>query len=291
MLQIRYPGRPICRAWVSSSLCTQTQEPLADLLNALYHIHTQTPILNLYMRRVARAGHHARRPPLEQVFPRLVDPEHRARDAQQPQNVQRPQRLRLKHALQKGQVDDTELPGETAGDGVVEHLVAEELDLAEQDGFRFGAAGERVEHVEEDEGGEGHGGVAAGHGELGAAVEEIGGGGGGVDVEKGGGVVVDQDHLADVDGERAEHDDHGGGEDAAEEGFGEDVGAARSRGLGHDTRVDGFDAEGLRGGAVHEDIWVWVSGGKGMVCSLLTDPQNLHCVQGILEAERSGDED
>ena len=239
------------RAFVPSSLCTQTRQPLA--ICQIYHIQTKTPTLNLYMRRVTRAGHHARRPPLEQVFPRLVDPEHRARDTQQPQNVQSPQRLCLKHALQKRQVDDAGLAGETAGDGVVEHLVAEELNLAGEDGLRFAPAGQRIEHVEEDEGGEGHGGVAAGDGVLGTAFEE--GGGGAVDVEAGGGVVVDQDHLADVDGERAEHDDHGGGEDTAEEGFGEDVGAARPRGLGHDARVDGLDAEGLRGGTVHEDVW------------------------------------
>ena len=128
-------------------------------------------------------------------------------------------------------------------------------------GFRFAAAGERVEHVEEHEGREGHGRVAAGYGEFcrlrgtadGCALDE--GGEGVVGEVAGGGVVVDEDHFADVDGQRTEHDDHGGGEDAAEEGLGEDVGAARARGLGHDAWVDGLDAEGLRGGPVHEDVW------------------------------------
>lgn len=56
------------------------------------------------------------------------------------------------------------------------------MQLAQEDGFGFRAAGQRVEHVEEDEGREGHGGVAAGD-EFG-----VDGGGG---VGAGVGVVVD----------------------------------------------------------------------------------------------------
>ena len=61
-------------------------------------------------------------------------------------------------------------------------------------------------------------------------------------------------HLADVDAQRAEHNDAGGGEDALDERAREDASVLGSGRPGHHGRVDGLDAEGLGGGAVHEDV-------------------------------------
>lgn len=144
--------------------------------------------------------------------------------------IEQTKRLGLKHALQRGEIHDHHLAEEAAGDRVVEHAVAKELDLAVEDGLGLGAAGEGVEHVEEHEAGEGHGGVAR---------RDL--------------VVVA--HLAVVGGEGAEHDDGGRLQDALDEGPREDARLARARGARHYGWVDGFDAEGLRGGAVHEDVW------------------------------------
>jgi len=163
------------------------------------------------------------------VLPALIHPKHRTRNARQKHQIPCRQPLGLENSLQKRQVNHGHLPQQTATNREIEHLVAEKGQFASEHAFTFAAAGQRVEHVEEDEAGEGHGGVAR--------------------VDN----VVDR-HLADVDDEGAEHDDGGGGEDALDEGAGEDAGGAGARRAGHDCWVDGLDAEGLRGGAVHEDI-------------------------------------
>lgn len=55
----------------------------------------------------------------------------------------------------------------------------------------------------------------------------------------------------DIHSEGTEHDDGGGGEDTADEGFGEHAGGFGAWGEIHDAWVDGLDAERLRGWAVH----------------------------------------
>lgn len=164
------------------------------------------------------------------ILPTLIHPKHRARNARQKHQVPRRQPLGLKNPLQKWQVNHRHLAQQAAPNGEIKHLVADEVQLPAQHALALAAAGQRVEHVEEDEAGEGHGGVARVDG------------------------VVDG-HFADVDDDGAEHDDGGGGEDALDEGAGEDAGGAGAGGAGHDGWVDGLDAEGLRGGAVHKDIW------------------------------------
>lgn len=204
------------------------------------------------------------------ILPPLIDPKHRARNARQKHQIPRAQPLRLEYPLQEGQVNHRHLPQQAAPHGEIEHAVADEVQLPAQHALALAAAGQRVEHVEEDEAGEGHGGVARVDG------------------------VVDG-HFADVDDDGAKHDDGGGGEDALDEGAGQDAGGAGAGGAGHDGWVDGFDAEGLRGGAVHKDVWrrisVLVDGFWFMGIGQLTYPQDLHCVQRVLESEKGTEED
>lgn len=204
-------------------------------------------------------------PPLHPPLPGLIHPKNRTRQRDQDQQISKPQALGLKHLLQEREVDNAELSHQAAGNGIIEHFVPEQFEVAEEDGFGFGAAGERVEHVEEDEGGEGHGCVAAGD-EFGFGGGEGVGGGFVVDGAEGGHVVGRVwgrrgfvDHLVDVDGEGAEHDKCCGGEDAPEEGSGEDAGGSGAGWEVHDAWVDGFDAERLCGWTVHEDIWTGTS--------------------------------
>jgi hypothetical protein len=144
-------------------------------------------------------------------------------------NIHQPERLGLEDALQRREVDDHELAQETARDGVVEHLVAEDLDLAREDRFAFGAARQRVEHIEENEAGEGHGGVAGGDFAVVA-------------------------HFAVVCEERAEHDDGGGLQDALDKGARQDPCVTGTGGSRHDGWVDWFDTKGLGWRSVHEDV-------------------------------------
>ena len=58
----------------------------------------------------------------------------------------------------------------------------------------------------------------------------------------------------DVSEEGAEHDEGGAGKDSSDEGFGEDTRVFWARRAGHDSGVDGLDAEGLSGGAVHQNV-------------------------------------
>lgn len=174
-----------------------------------------------------------------QVLAPLINPEHRAGNANKLEQRSQAQRLGLENALQEGQVDDAGLAGERAQHGIVEHLVAEEGEFAAEDGLAFAAAGEGVEHVEEDEAGEGHGGVVGGY-HAGPFAEGL--------------AVVEVAHFVDVDGECADHDDHGGGENSLDEGFGEDSRCFGARGAVHDGGVYGLDSEGLGRGAIHENI-------------------------------------
>lgn len=128
-------------------------------------------------------------------LPPLIHPKHRARNPHQKHQIPQPQPLRLKNPLQKRQVDHRHLAQQAAPDREIEHPVADEVQLPAQHALALAAARQRVEHVEEDEAGEGHGGVARGNG-------------------------VVEGHLADVDDEGAQHDDGGGGEDALDEGAG-----------------------------------------------------------------------
>lgn len=78
--------------------------------------------------------------------------------------------------------------------------------------------------------------------------------GGGVSMGGGGRRERFIDHFVDVDGEGAEHDYGGGGEDTAEERLGEHAGGFGARWEVHDAWIDGLDAEGLGGWTVHEDV-------------------------------------
>ena len=189
------------------------------------------------------------RPPLpHQILPKFVNPEHRARNTNQTNQVPKFQTLGLKHVLQKGQVYDAGLTEQGAQDGIIEHFVSGQGHLAAEDGLGFTSAGEGVEHVEEDETGECHGGVAAG--------DDAG--------TDAGDFVCVVGHFVDVDGQGAEHYYGGGCEDAAKEGFGEDAGVFGSWGAEHYGWVDGFYSQGLSGGSVHEGVqrggWLVVKG-------------------------------
>jgi len=102
------------------------------------------------------------------------------------------QSLSLENALQRREVNDSQLSEQTARDGVIKHLVVEDTNLACKNGFAGGATGQCIEHIEENEAGEGHGCVAGGN-------EVVGG------------------HFEVVGCEGAEHDDGGGLEDALDE--------------------------------------------------------------------------
>lgn len=121
-------------------------------------------------------------PPRISPLPPLIDPENRTSSTHQSNKIPKPQCLRLKDALQERQIDDSHLARQAARDSIIEHLIREQTDFAAEDALGLAAAGQGVEHVEEDEAGEGHCGVAGRDG------------------------VIDG-HLADVDGEGAEHDD------------------------------------------------------------------------------------
>lgn len=58
-------------------------------------------------------------------------------------------------------------------------------------------------------------------------------------------------HFVDVDDQGSDHDDHGGGEDALDEGTGEYTGVFGAGRAGHYRGVDGFNAEGLSRRTVH----------------------------------------
>lgn len=167
--------------------------------------------------------------PRSHELPPLIHAKNRARQNHQHHQIPEIQRLGLENALQKRQIDDGHLPGQAARHRVIKHLVAPEFDLAPQHAFALAPARQGVEHVEEDEAGESHGGVAGRDG-----------------------VVVC--HFADVDDHGAEHDDGGGSEHALDERPGEDSGIFGPRRPSHHGGIDGLHPKGLGGRAVHEDV-------------------------------------
>jgi len=173
------------------------------------------------------------------VLSRLVYPENGTGNAYQLEQMPQAEGLCLEDALQERQVYNAGLAREGAEDGVVEHLVTEEGQLAAEHGLALAAAGQRVEHVEEDEAGEGHGGVVGGdHARAFARVL----------------IVVNVTHLVDIYGKRAKHDERGGGEDALDKRLCEHPSCLGARWTAHDGRVDRFDAERLCGRAIHQNI-------------------------------------
>lgn len=141
-----------------------------------------------------------------EVLATLIDPEHGTGNADQLGQRAKAESLRLEDALEEWQVDHTGLAGQGAKNCVVEHLVPEEWKFAAQDGLAFAAAGQGVKHVEQDEAREGHCGIVGGHHARSLAQWLP---------------VGDVTHLMDVDSECANHDDHGGCENALDERLGE----------------------------------------------------------------------
>lgn len=106
-------------------------------------------------------------PPPLPPFPPLINPKHHARHANQAEQIEEAQRLRLKHALQRREVDDQQLAHQTARNSEIEHFVAvlaRQADFAAEHAFAGRAAGEGIEHVEKHELREGERGVARGDG-------------------------------------------------------------------------------------------------------------------------------
>jgi len=95
-----------------------------------------------------------------QPLPRLICPENTACHSDQVYEIYQAQGLRLEHALQRRKINDHELANQAAGNGVIEHLVAEDLDFASENGLAFGTTGERIKHVEEHKASECHGSIA-----------------------------------------------------------------------------------------------------------------------------------
>lgn len=174
-----------------------------------------------------------------QVLAALIDPKHRAGNANKLEQRGKAQRLGLEETLQERQVDDTGLAGQGAEHGIVEHLVSEEGKFAAEDGLAFTAAGQGVEHVEEDEAGEGHGGIVGSYYARPFAK---------------GLAVVEVAHFVDVDGECANHDDHGRGEHSLDEGFREHSRRLGTRRPVHYRGVYRLDSQRLGRGAIHEDV-------------------------------------
>jgi hypothetical protein len=98
-----------------------------------------------------------------QILATLINPENGTSKTNKLNQRPKGKRFRLENALQERKVDDAGLAGQGAQNGVVEHLVSEEGHFTAKDRFAFAAAGESVEHVEEDETGEGHGCVMGGY--------------------------------------------------------------------------------------------------------------------------------
>lgn len=171
-------------------------------------------------------------PPL----PRLIDPKNQTRHRHQLEQIRQTQRLSLENPLQRREVNNQSLTQQTPKHGVIEHLIRA---LAPQGHFacehRFGgrAARERVHHVEEHELCERQGRVAVGDGVF----EQV---------------FVGQ--IGDVGEERSEHDYYGGLQDAADQARLQHARVAWPGAFAEQGGVNGLDAEGLCGWAVHEDV-------------------------------------
>lgn len=174
-----------------------------------------------------------------QVLAALVDPEDRASKADQLEQRSEAKSLGLEDALEEGQVDDAGLASERAHHGIVEHFVTEKRQLAAQDGLAFATAGQRVEHVEEDETRECHGSVVSSD-NPGTLVKGL--------------AVGDVAHFVDIDGESANHDHQGRGQNSLDERACKNAGVLGTWGAVHDRGVNGLNTEGLRRWAIHKNI-------------------------------------
>lgn len=119
-----------------------------------------------------------------QIFAAFIHPEHRTGNEDQLDQRPEAESLGLEDALQEGQVDHAGLAGQGAKNSVIEHLVSEQRHFTAQDGLTLAAAAQCVEHVEENEAGECHGGVVRGD-DAGALLDWA--------------AVGDIAHLVDVD--------------------------------------------------------------------------------------------
>mmetsp|Transcript_23555 Transcript_23555/g.93364 ORF Transcript_23555/g.93364 Transcript_23555/m.93364 type:complete len:335 (-) Transcript_23555:41-1045(-) len=202
---------------------------------------------------------------------RDVEGEDRRGDEGDLEEVEGRERLGLEHRAQRRPVDDGELAEERAANGDAERPVREEPEPRRADDRRVRPARERVAHVEQHEGRERHRRRARRRARerrpVLTATRSCGGARGGwwpvadrvASKQSAVGVV----ELVDEDGERAGADEHRRGDDADEDAVGDDGLGARARRAARDGGVDGFDAERLRGRAVHDDV----------------DPEDLHGVE------------
>lgn len=186
--------------------------------------------------------------PLEPLL-HLGHDEHGRRERHQEQQIHAGQRLRLEHLLQRRKVYDQQLADHRERHREQEELVREQADL--EDALRLRAAAERIEHVEEDEARERHGGVA-----LGAAGRAVG-------------------HLALEHPQRAQYDDAGGQQHVDDHRARDHRLLDVARLLLQHVHVDRFDAQRLGGRPVHDDV----------------DPENLHGIERIRDAHQRGQGD
>ena len=123
----------------------------------------------------------------------------------------------MENTLEERNINNSELTEQTPANGQIKHTIPSQGQFPSQDALAFTPTGQRVEHVEEDEAGESHGGVA------------------GIDAVVGG-------HFVPVDAQRAEHDYGGGCEDSLDETTGKDAcGSGAGRSI-HYCGIDGLDA-------------------------------------------------
>jgi hypothetical protein len=128
------------------------------------------------------------------IFPPFIDPEDQTRDAQERNEVSEAESLGLENALQDRKVNDGHLAQEASANREIKHPIAKQLHLAARDALIRRPTRQGIEHIEEDETGEGHGRVARRDFSV--------------------------RHFARIHEQCAEHDDACGSCDAADEGFG-----------------------------------------------------------------------
>lgn len=167
------------------------------------------------------------RSPLLDELLELEQPKDRRSQADQEHQVTGREGLRLEDPLERREVDDEQLADEGEADGREKRPVGRQAD--DERGLCLGAAGQSVEHVKEDEAGEGHGRVARGDDVVGHFPHE-------------------DEHGA---GDYAE----GGEEDVAHEGPGYHGLSDVAGWLADDLRVHGLDAQALSGRAVHDYVY------------------------------------
>lgn len=175
-----------------------------------------------------------------EILPPLVDPEHRACDAHQLEQVPDAEGLGLEDGLQEREVDDARLAHQRAQHRVVEHLVSEKGQFPPQNGLALAAARQGVEHVEKHKAGECHGRVVSRH-DARALARIVN--------------VIDIPHLVDVNQQSAEHDEQRRREHPLDERLGKDSSRLRARRTRHDGRIDRLNTQRLRGRTVHKDVY------------------------------------